>query len=78
MIRNWIGGKASWEDDKAVLNFFESEGVTIDEKLGQVCARTATSESPGLVEGRPRQVAPLLIETPDKASYTLYSTLRRT
>merc|ERR1719463_206654 len=25
MLRDWIGGKASWEDDKGVLNFFESE-----------------------------------------------------
>merc|ERR1719235_1036878 len=33
LLSGWIGDKASWEDDKAVLNFFESEGAVIDEKL---------------------------------------------
>jgi len=36
LLRGWIDGKASWEDDKAVLDFFESEGATIDAKLGEV------------------------------------------
>jgi len=36
MLNTWMDGKASWEDDKAVLQFFESEGATIDEKLGEV------------------------------------------
>ena len=30
-----MGDKASWEDDKAVLHFFESEGAAINEKLGE-------------------------------------------
>merc|ERR1719171_1607932 len=33
MLAAWMGDKASWEDDKAVLAFFESEGAVIDEKL---------------------------------------------
>merc|ERR1719310_1731198 len=36
MLSGWMAGKASWEDDKAVLAFFESEGAVIDEKLGEV------------------------------------------
>merc|ERR1719171_2921845 len=36
MLATWMDGKASWEDDEAVLKFFESEGTVIDEKLGQV------------------------------------------
>jgi len=31
-----MGEKASWEDDKAVITFFESQGAEIDEKLGEV------------------------------------------
>jgi len=50
MIRNWIGGKASWEEDKAVLNFFESEGVTIDEKLGQVKEASVEKTVAGMLE----------------------------
>ena len=38
MLSAWIGGKASWEDDQAVLGFFEAEGAVIDEKLGEVRA----------------------------------------
>ena len=36
LLGEWMAGKASWEDDKAVLGFFESEGAVIDEKLGEV------------------------------------------
>merc|ERR1719487_2128677 len=36
MLAAWMDGKASWEDDKAVLEFFEAEGAVIDEKLGEV------------------------------------------
>ena len=36
MLATWMGDKASWDDDKAVLAFFESEGAVIDEKLGEV------------------------------------------
>jgi hypothetical protein len=36
LIAEWMDGKARWEDDKAVLDFFESEGAAIDEKLGEV------------------------------------------
>merc|ERR1719387_1168343 len=36
LLAGWIGGAASWEDDQAVLKFFESEGATIDEKVGEV------------------------------------------
>jgi acetyl-CoA carboxylase/biotin carboxylase 1 len=36
MLGNWMSGKASWDDDKAVLGFFEGEGAMIDEKLGEV------------------------------------------
>merc|ERR1719161_2675052 len=50
MIRDWIGGKASWEDDKAVLNFFENEGVTIDEKLGQVKEASVEKTVAGMLE----------------------------
>ena len=36
MLSEWMAGKASWEDDQAVLQFFESEGAVIDEKMGEV------------------------------------------
>jgi len=36
MMCTWMEGKAEWEDDKAVLQFLEAEGATIDEKLGEV------------------------------------------
>jgi len=36
MMRTWMEGQAEWEDDKAVLQFLEGEGATIDEKLGEV------------------------------------------
>jgi acetyl-CoA carboxylase/biotin carboxylase 1 len=36
LLRKWMGEKASWEDDKAVIAFFESQGAQIDEKLGEV------------------------------------------
>jgi len=50
MLRDWIGGKASWEDDKAVLAFFENEGVTIDEKLGQVKEASVEKTVAGMLE----------------------------
>jgi acetyl-CoA carboxylase/biotin carboxylase 1 len=36
MLNGWIGEKASWDDDKAVLAFLEGEGAVIDEALGKV------------------------------------------
>jgi len=36
LLQSWIGEAASWEDDKAILDFFESQGAVIDEKLGEV------------------------------------------
>ena len=36
LLSEWMAGSASWEDDKAVLQFFESSGAIIDEKLGAV------------------------------------------
>jgi acetyl-CoA carboxylase/biotin carboxylase 1 len=36
MLDGWMAGTATWEDDQAVLKFFEAEGAAIDEKLGEV------------------------------------------
>ena len=45
MLAAWMGGKASWEDDKAVLEFFEANGSVVDEKLGEVHAPHAAHAS---------------------------------
>ena len=36
MLTKWIGEKASWTDDKAVVAAFESNGPMLDKKLGEV------------------------------------------
>jgi len=36
MLTSWIGEKASWSDDKAVVAAFESEGEMLDAKVGEV------------------------------------------
>jgi len=36
IIKGWMGADVSWDDDKAVLGFFESQGATIEESMGQV------------------------------------------
>ena len=36
MLSGWMGGAAEWEDDQAVLAFFESQGAVIDAMLGEV------------------------------------------
>ena len=58
MLSGWMAGKASWEDDKAVLAFFESEGAVIDEKLGEVSAFSTPRFLP------PRHALSLLLTPP--------------
>ena len=60
MLSGWMAGKASWEDDKAVLAFFESEGAVIDEKLGEVRPAAGLSHSLPLPSST----------TPNPVSYT--------
>ena len=36
MLASWMEGKASWEDDQAVLTFFKAESAVIDERLRDV------------------------------------------
>jgi len=36
MLTKWIGEKAAWSDDKAVVAAFESNGPMLDKKLGEV------------------------------------------
>merc|ERR1719428_116078 len=50
MLAAWMGDKASWEDDKAVLAFFESEGAVIDEKLGEVRMESVKKTVSSLLE----------------------------
>jgi len=54
LLRDWMGNAASWEDDKATLDFFESQGATIEENLGKV-----------RVEGVKKTVAALLASLSD-------------
>jgi len=51
LLAGWMGDKASWEDDKAVLKFFESEGASIDEKLGEVRLGAVKKTVASLLEG---------------------------
>jgi acetyl-CoA carboxylase/biotin carboxylase 1 len=50
LLRSWLGDAASWEDDKAVLAFFEGEGASIDEKLGEVRLASVKKTVAGLLE----------------------------
>jgi len=50
MLAKWMEGKASWEDDKAVLEFFEGEGATIDEKVGAVRAESVKKTVSALLD----------------------------
>jgi len=54
LLRGWMGEEASWEDDKAVLAFFESQGAAIEENMGKV-----------RVEGVTKTVAALLASLSD-------------
>jgi len=54
LLRGWMGEEASWEDDKAVLAFFESQGATIADNMGKV-----------RVEGITKTVAALLASLSD-------------
>jgi len=36
MLSGWIGEKADWSDDKAIVGAFEAEGELLDAKLGEV------------------------------------------
>jgi len=51
MLATWMEGKASWEDDKSVLKFFESEGAVIDEKLGAVRTESVKKTVAALLAG---------------------------
>ena len=50
LLSEWMGAKASWEDDKAVLQFFEAEGAVIDEKLGAVRAESVKKTVAALLD----------------------------
>merc|ERR1711871_834642 len=50
MLASWMGEKASWEDDKAVLDFFAAEGAVIDEKLGEVRKESVKAAVAALLE----------------------------
>merc|ERR1711871_357715 len=61
MLGSWIDGKASWEDDKAVLAFFQGEGAVIDEKLGEVRAESVKTTVAALLDTlSPEQKSELL------------------
>jgi len=51
MLASWMDGKASWEDDKAVLQFFEAEGAMIDEKLQEVQKESVKKTVTALLDG---------------------------
>jgi len=53
LLNEWMGSKASWEDDKAVIQFFESEGATIDEKLGEVRKESVKATIASLLSSLP-------------------------
>ena len=53
MLNGWMSGKASWEDDKAVITFFESEGAMIDDKLGVVRKESVKSTIANLLASLP-------------------------
>merc|ERR1711990_556081 len=53
MLGGWIEGKVSWEDDKAVLGFFEAEGAMIDDKLGEVRKESVKSTIASLLASLP-------------------------
>merc|ERR1719424_2623940 len=53
MLNGWMSGKASWEDDKAVITFFESEGAMIDDKLGEVRKESVKSAIANLLASLP-------------------------
>merc|ERR1719326_2411740 len=53
MLGEWVGGAASWEDDKAVLAFFESQGAVIDEKLGEVRKASVAKTVASLLDSLP-------------------------
>jgi len=53
MLNGWMSGKASWEDDKAVITFFESEGAMIDDKLGEVRKESVKSTIANLLASLP-------------------------
>ena len=51
LLAQWMGDKASWEDDKGVLAFFEAEGATIDDKLGEVRVESVKKTVAALLSG---------------------------
>jgi len=51
LLGKWMGDSASWEDDKAVLQFFESEGAAIDDKLGEVRLESVKKTVEALLAG---------------------------
>merc|ERR1719230_142198 len=53
MLAGWMGDAASWEDDQAVLAFFEKEGSLIDEKLGEVKKDAVKATIASLLAGLP-------------------------
>jgi len=63
LLSGWIGDKASWEDDKAVLAFFEAEGAVIDEKLGEVRAEFVKKQVNALLDSLPADAKEDLIKS---------------
>merc|ERR1711871_1477614 len=50
LIISWSNGAASWEDDKAVLDFFEKQGAVINDKLGEVRAESVKTTVAALLD----------------------------
>jgi len=61
MIASWTD--ASWEDDQAVLAFFESQGAVIDEKLGAVRTDSVKATVSALLDSLTPEAKAALLKT---------------